>query len=189
MIKLEDVYYTPEELLKIGFEEVGDDVLISRKTSIYMPEKMKIGNHVTIDDYTFLSGNIIIGNYVHISSFCALYAGHTGIEFDDFSGMSANSIIYAISDDYSGEFMVGACAPVKHRNVIKKKVYIGKHAILGTGTTVLPGGELGEGSVSGANSLVKKPLEPWGIYAGSPCKKIKDRSKKCLKLGKEITNE
>ena len=72
---------------------------------------------------------------------------------------------------------------------IKKKVYIGKHAILGTGTTVLPGGELGEGSVSGANSLVKKPLEPWGIYAGSPCKKIKDRSKKCLKLGKEITNE
>ena len=35
----------------------------------------------------------------------------------------------------------------------------------------------GKGAVIGANTLVNKDVEPWGIYVGSPCKKIGERQK------------
>lgn len=43
-----------------------------------------------------------------------------------------------------------------------------------------------EGTSIGANSLVLKSTEPWGIYAGSPIKKLKNRKKDLLKLEKEF---
>ena len=45
---------------------------------------------------------------------------------------------------------------------------------------------LEEGTSIGANSLVLKSTEPWGIYAGSPIKKLKNRKKDLLKLEKEF---
>lgn len=72
-------FYSIKELKELGFKDIGDNVLISRKASIYSPENIKLGNHVRIDDFTILSGNIIIGNYVHISAYVALY-GRFGIE-------------------------------------------------------------------------------------------------------------
>lgn len=72
-------FYNKEELENIGFKSIGEDVLISKKASIYSPEKIRIGNHVRIDDFVVLSGDITIGNYVHISAYVALY-GRFGIE-------------------------------------------------------------------------------------------------------------
>ena len=72
-------FFNEEELNKMGFKSIGKNVLISKKASIYSPEKIKIGDHVRIDDFTILSGNITIGNYVHISAYVALY-GRFGIE-------------------------------------------------------------------------------------------------------------
>ena len=37
--------------------------------------------------------------------------------------------------------------------------------------------KIGEGAVIGANSFVNKDLDPWGIYVGSPAKKIGERKK------------
>ena len=56
-------------------------------------------------------------------------------------------------------------------------------------SVILPGVEIGEGSAIGAMSMCAKSLEPWGIYAGSPAKKIKERSKKLLELEKEFMHE
>ena len=38
----------------------------------------------------------------------------------------------------------------------------------------------------GAMTLCAKSLEPWGIYAGTPAKRIKDRSKKLLELNDKL---
>ena len=59
-------FYSDEELKKIRFKSLGENVLISKKASIYSPEKIIIGNNVRIDDFCILSGNIQIGNHVHI---------------------------------------------------------------------------------------------------------------------------
>ena len=40
---------------------------------------------------------------------------------------------------------------------------------------ILPGVNIGEGAMVGANSTITKDLEPWGIYVGN--KKISERNK------------
>ena len=167
-------FYSKSELLKIGFKSVGNDVLISRNSCFYGPENIVIGNNVRIDDFSVLSGNIIIGSNVHIATFCGLYGGK-GIVLHDFSGLSSRVSIYSESDDYMGEGLTNPVIPIKFRVVSSEVVTIGKHALVGTGSTILPGGELSEGSVLGAMSLLKTVTDSWSIYVGIPAKKVKLR--------------
>jgi galactoside O-acetyltransferase len=51
---------------------------------------------------------------------------------------------------------------------------------------ILPKLSIGEGSCVGALSLVKKSLDPWGVYFGCPAKRLKDRSRRLLELESEL---
>lgn len=177
-------FYSEEELALFNFKSIGKNVLISRKTSIYQPEQISIGNNVRIDDFCVLSGNIIIKNYVHIACYCGLFAGNEGIFFDDFSGISSRVTIYSVSDDYTGEFMTNPMVPMQYRHIIAKKVSLGKHVIVGAGSIILPGVNLKEGVAVGAMSLVTKSFSPWKIIYGNPAKILKDRKSTLLNLEK-----
>lgn len=176
-----DSFYYREELEKMGFYSIGENVLISRKASFYSASRMSIGNNVRIDDFSVLSGNIKIGSYVHISAFVALY-GSNGITINDYSGVSAHSIIYSAVDDFSGEYMIGPLYPKSVTNVQGGLVTLGCYTQIGASCVVMPNLIIAEGTVVGAMSFVNESLEPWGIYAGIPVKKIKDRSKRLLQL-------
>ncbi|MGL4402406.1 MAG: acyltransferase, partial [Fusobacteriaceae bacterium] len=177
-----------EELEKIGFKSLGANVLLSDKSSIYSPEKISIGNNVRIDDFCILSGDIIIGNYVHIAAYAALYGG-AGIEIQDFVGISARGIIYSQSDDYSGEAMSNPMIPEKYKKITSKKVKIGKHVLVGAASVVLPGVDIKEGSAVGSMSLVTRSTENWKLYSGIPAKILKDRKKDLLELEKKFLEE
>ncbi|MEW8955109.1 acyltransferase [Clostridium sp.] len=181
-------FYSEEELKEIGFKSLGENVLLSRKTSIYGPENICIGDNCRIDDFTILSGNISIGNFVHIASFCGVYGGDVGVVFEDFVGLSARSIVYALTDDYGGEVLTNPNIPLEYKNIIKGKVIFKKHSLIGAGAIILPGVTVGEGASVGSMALINKDLLPWSIYIGIPAKKIKDRSKKLLELEKEFLN-
>ena len=56
-------------------------------------------------------------------------------------------------------------------------IVIGDYAWVGTNCTVLPGVTIGEGAVVAASSTVTKDVPPYTVVAGSPAKKIKDRSR------------
>jgi len=175
-------FYTPEELRSIGFKSIGDNVLLSRKVSIYLPEKISIGNNVRIDDFCIISGNVELGNYIHIAASCLLFGGSDGIVFEDYTGISSRSAVYAESDDYSGICFTNPMLPIEYRHIIGGGVRVKKHAIIGSGCTILPNVEIGEGVAVGSMSLVSKSLEPWGVCVGIPCKRIKDRCKDLLVL-------
>jgi acetyltransferase-like isoleucine patch superfamily enzyme len=181
-------FYELKELNEFGFKSIGDNVLISRKASIYGAKNISIGNNVRIDDFCILSGNIHLGSNIHIAVFSSLFAGESDIYMDDFSGLSSRVSIYAVSDDYSGNYLTNPTIPDKYTNIIKGKVTLGKHAIIGTNSVVLPNVKIGEGVSIGACSLVIKDCDEWGIYIGIPVKKIKDRSKALLELEKEHIN-
>lgn len=179
-------FYSKEELKKIGFKKIGDDVFISRKASIYGADKILIGNNVRIDDFCILSGKIEIGNFVHIAAFSALYGGDKGIFIGDFANLSSRVSVYSISDDYSGESLTNPMIPDEYKNVLSMPVYIRKHVIIGSTSVVLPGVELREGSSFGAFSFINHSSDEWSINAGIPFKKVSERSKKLLKQEKRF---
>lgn len=176
-----DSFLDIEEVKKIGLKKFGDNVLISRKASFYNPGEIVLGNNVRIDDFCLLSGTIKLGSFVHISAFCALY-GSFSIELMDHSGLSPRCTILSATDDFGGDFLVGPMHKPEYTNVTGGKVTLEKYVQIGSGSVVLPNIVIGEGSVTGAMSLVSKNLEKWGIYAGIPARKIRQRSKELLKL-------
>jgi galactoside O-acetyltransferase len=182
-----DGFYTAAELKDLGLESVGDEVYISKKASLFGVSHMVIGHHVRIDDYCVLVGNIELHNYIHIGVFCDLHASKNGkIVLEDFSGLSSRVTIYASSDDFSGEHMMARPGvPQKCVGDICSEIRLAEYTQVGTGCTLLPGASLSEGTVVGAMSLVLKTLEPWSIYVGIPCSKIRDRSQRMLGLKKE----
>lgn len=177
-----DSFYTEKELKEIGFAHVGHDVMISRKASIYGAKDIWIGNHVRIDDFCVLSGKITFGNYIHVAVSTVLFGGKAGIVFEDYTGISSRCAVYALTDDFSGNYMTNPTLPDKFTNVIEKEVVIGKHAIIGTGSTILPGVTIGEGCAFGAMTLITKDTVPWGYYMGYQCIKVSERSKKLLEM-------
>ena len=177
-------FYNKNELERIGFKKIGKNVLISRKASIYSAETIEIGDNVRIDDFCILSGNIIIGNNIHISAYCGLYGGGL-IKLSDYSGCSQRCTLISSSDDFSGDYMIGAVLPDKYKNVTKGEILLEKYVQLGANTTVLPNVTVKEGAITGAMTLVNRDLEQWSIYIGIPAHKLKDRAKKMLDLVEE----
>lgn len=179
---MKNSFYTEHELSQLGLKSYGENVRISRYAQIYSPQKISIGNNVRIDDFCILSGNITIGSHIHIAAYCALHAGSYRIEMGDYTGLSARATIYAAMDDFSGDYLIGPIHDDKYTNVTGGPVKICKYAQIGAGGLVFPNVCIGEGVVLGAMSMAKRSLEPWGIYAGAPARRIKDRSKKMLAL-------
>lgn len=173
-------FYTREELERIGFKSVGQNVLISRKSSIYGAGNIEIGNNVRIDDFCIMSGRIVLHDFIHVAAYSAIYGGEAGVEVDDFANISSRVCIYALSDDYSGETMTNPMIPDDFKNVKCAPVQIDKHVIIGSTCVVLPGVHLAEGSAFGSFSLINHDSDPFSINAGIPFHKIKKRSKNLL---------
>jgi len=123
-------FYTNIELKDLGLKSYGNNVLISKKASIYNPENIEIGDNVRIDDFCILSGKIKLGSYIHISAFCALY-GKYGIEMLDYCGTSPNTIIFSASDDFSGNYLINPMIPNQFTNVTGGKVTLSKYVQIG----------------------------------------------------------
>ncbi len=179
-------FYNNEELKQLGLKSYGKNVLISKKCSIYGAENISIGNNVRIDDFCTLSGKIEIGNYVHIASYSALYAGTEGIIINDFVSISARCTIWGKSDDYSGLNMTNPTIPDKYKNVKEGKIVFEKHSILGCNTVVMPDVTIAQGTATGVFSFIKKSTKPWMTYFGIPARAFKQREQKILELEKEF---
>lgn len=57
---------------------------------------------------------------------------------------------------------------------------IGAYAWICARAIVAPGVNVGEGAVLGLGSVATKDLEPFGVYAGSPAKKVKERERSAV---------
>jgi len=183
-------YFSQFELEQIGFKYLGKNVKISTRSSIYDAEQIEIGDNSRVDDFCLLSGRITIGRFVHAAPYCNLAGGELGIIMEDFSGLAYAVQVFTQSDDYSGESMTNPLIPDKYRKVKKTKVFIGKHAIIGTGSVIMPGVELREGTSVGAMSLVRKSTEEWSIYVGNPARRLKARNRRrIVELEKEFLKE
>ena len=136
-----------------------------------------------------MSGRITLGSYIHVAAYSALYGGDQGIFIEDFANISSRVSIYSISDDYSGETMTNPMVPEKYKHVTSEPVRIEKHSLIGSGSIVMPGVTIREGSSFGAFSFIKNDSNEWSINAGIPSKELKKRSMRALVLEQKLLEE
>jgi len=171
------MFLSKEEISKIGFKSVGENVLLSDKASIYNPGNISIGSNSRIDDFCILSagvGGIEIGSHVHVSCYASLI-GAGKITLKNYSCVSVRCSVFSSTDDFSSICFTNPTVDISQRNVFTKDVEIGVNAVIGAGSVVLPGVIVGEGSSVGAMSLLKVSIPKFTIWAGIPAKFIKPR--------------
>lgn len=176
-------YRDADELRELGIGAVGDNVMVHETAQLVDVENIRLGSNVRIDPFCILSasgGHITIGDYVHVAAFACVMGG-AGVELGDFAGLSQGVKVYSVSDDYSGASLTNPTVP-RYTKPVRGKISIGRHVIVGAGSVILPGCSLGDGVAVGALALVTKSLAEWGIYSGTPARKIKDRNMYALEL-------
>ena len=150
-------------------------------TKIINPEYLLVGDNVVIDDFCLIYAKpeapIRIGSWVHLVN----YSSYTGgpITIGNFIAVSGGARLLGGSDHYGDGALMNSPIPEKYRNTNRKGCILKDFCFIGANSCVFPGVTIGEGAVVGAGSIVKKDLEPWGIYVMKNGKmvKIKDRNK------------
>lgn len=136
---------------------VGDYVYISGKLSIIFGARFSrrprlvIGDHTDISHETsFVVGReIVIGRHVQIAG---------GVAFKDSGGHPADPHLRR-----SG-------APPDDEDV--KPIIVHDNVWIGTGALILPGSEIGEGSIVSARAVVSGAVAPYTVVAGNPARRI-----------------
>ncbi|APO67485.1 O-acetyltransferase LpxA-like protein [Rhizobium gallicum] len=181
-------YLDEDDLALAGVARVGTNVRVHSTAILVDLESIRIGSHVRIDAFCVISaanGYVELGSHIHIASSTVVMGG-AGVVLSDFSGLSHGVRIYSVSDDYSGRSLTNPTVPEHLRIPKKGRVVVGRHAIIGSGSVVLPGCDIGEGSAVGALSVVHKPVPEWEIFAGSPARRIAARDRAILELEAKV---
>lgn len=129
-------------------------------------EKLKVGQNVRIDAFCVISGDVEIGDNVHISCGVYLYGSSGKITIGNYAGISAGCCVFTATDDFVEGYLTGPCVPDEYRKVHIGDVTIEEAVVIGAKSIVFPGVKLGRGCAVGALSLVKKSVTPYSIVVG-----------------------
>jgi acetyltransferase-like isoleucine patch superfamily enzyme len=160
----------------------GESLRLPASTKIYAGAKLlrqdmlHVENNVMVDDFVLIGAPAILYRHVHIAAFTSVL-GRARLVMLPFSGLSTGVRVFTSNDDYRFGALTNPTVPETARNMHTEPVTIGRHCIVGANSVVLPGVSMPEGSVLGANGLLKSTtkLEKWAIYAGCPARKIGER--------------
>lgn len=157
---------------------MGKDVVMNPNVEITRPELAKIGNHVAIDYGFYCTTKLVIGDYVHISPHVAVIGGkETALCVEDFCFLSVGSKYICGSETFHGHGLIGPLIPDEFKDEqILQPITLRRFSGALANSVIMPGVTMAEGSVLGANSLLKENTEPWTVYAGNPAKPIRSRS-------------
>lgn len=137
---------------------------LSKKKSNRLLRKTGVstqGNAVIRAPFYFERGRITLGRNVLINSGC-VFLDHGGITIGDDVLLGPQVRLCTTTHDLSPER--------RHSHTRSMPIIIGANAWLGAGAVVLPGVNIGENSVIGANSVVTTDVPPNAVYAGIPAR-------------------
>lgn len=123
----------------------------------------------------FIGENCEMGDFTHIVAHNRVYIG------DNVLIASKCFISDTNHGNYKGEYQSSPLELPKQRELVKKEVKIGNNVWVGENVIILPGIEIGDGCIIGANSVVTKNIPSESIVAGIPAKIIKKWNNKTEK--------
>lgn len=179
--------FLPRKTLEaLGFARLGEDILIHSTAVIVDCGKVSLGSRVRIDPYVIISarGGVVIGDNTHIGGHSVL-AGAETVTIADFVNISHYVGIFTTNEDISGRTLSNPTVKNVRGGARSAPIVFERHSGIGTGSIVLPGARLAEGSIVGAMSRVGRPLKPWTTYAGIPARRIRERSRELLDQERE----
>ena len=184
---------------KKKLKHMGENVQIGAGVKIVNPQWISLGDHVQICDHCTLiargPGGITLGNgvrlqdrvyldteradvgYIHIENDVYIGTGttlfgHMGLEIGDHCLLAQNITLTPYSHIF-GDPDANIITQGGH----SKKVTIGRDSYIGMRCAIMYSGDIGEGAVIGAGSVVVKPIPPYSVAVGHPAKVIKKREK------------
>ncbi|PWM77496.1 MAG: acetyltransferase [Phascolarctobacterium sp.] len=125
------------------------------------PEAIIYGGFEIRSPWNIKLGRVVIG-------VGALLDGRNGIVMEDDVCLAQNVMIFTEQHDLNDEFF--RC------NDKGGMVNIKDHAWISSRSTILPRVTVGSGAVLACGAIATKDLEPYGVYAGIPAKKVSDRN-------------
>ncbi|MBU2963482.1 CatB-related O-acetyltransferase [Citreicella sp. C3M06] len=120
-----------------------------------------------INNGGYLRDNVIIGRYCSIGRRVTIGAGTHPM-----AGLSTSMHVAGGGTPYDQTQLTGITQSTPAK---KRPTLIHCDVWLGDGVVVMPGVHIAPGSVIGANAVVTKDTEPYGIYVGMPARKISSR--------------
>lgn len=178
---MEGIGYTelmgPNVLDKLKY--CGKDVRIFQLAKIINPQFAEIDDHVMILDYVFIDAlkSLKIGKYTTIT-WHSVIEGQANVEIGDRCFLGPGTKILGSTYEFNGYYTTEhMCEGQDVSKIHYGDIKICDDAYLGANCVVMPGVTIGEGALVGSNAFVNKDLEPWGIYVGSPARKIGERQK------------
>ncbi len=124
--------------------------------NVVIREMTTIGDNVLVGTNSVIDGNVSIGNNVSIQSNVYIPT-NTVIEDNVFLGPCS----VLANDKYPIRHKCGLIGPV-----------LRKGASVGANSTILPGIQIGEGSMVAAGALVTKDVPPWKLAIGFPARVV-----------------
>lgn len=155
-----------------SLKSIGEDVYLSSNAEIKRPELCEIGSHVAIDSFVYITTQMSLGDYIHISPHVSIIGGKMGtFTAVGFNNIMAGARIICVSDRFDDSGLFGAMIPDAFLgNRVTGDVLIEPLANIGTNAVMLPGSKLRMGSLLTIGSVLFGDTEPWTVYSGNPAK-------------------
>lgn len=171
-------YLNADNLRDMGANVVGDDVAVSATCTLVGVDHMTFVEPTRVDSYALLvagaDGPLAFAGFTHIGTRVSIYGGKAPVTVSPFATISAGSILYTGSDDFSGRCLSGPFVPADSKGGVRGPIFIGRHVIVGAQSTMLPSSSVGYCAAVGAQSFVPDGINipDCEIWAGTPARKI-----------------
>ena len=164
------------ENVKSLLKSVGEGVRLMPLAKIANAHVVELGDHTRVRDFVFIWGGqgVKIGKHCDVQPHVVVWGGGVLEMHDRISVGPGSVILTAVYSHEEGLKMVDGLGEGSAK-ALYGKVTVHSDVYIGANCTLMPNITVGEGAVLGAGSFVNKDCEPWGIYVGSPAKKIGTR--------------
>jgi galactoside O-acetyltransferase len=166
---------TEEELMGLGFSQIGTNVRIDRRAALFGAEHMAIGSFVRIDAFSVITAGpakVVIGSFTHIAAHTYLSGAQGGITMGYGAGIAPFAALYSAVEDYTSGHLTNPSVPEDMRLPRVGPVTIGAHTAIGSSSVVLCDTRLGFGSSVGALSFVTRSVRPFEVVHGNPIRRV-----------------
>jgi acetyltransferase-like isoleucine patch superfamily enzyme len=179
--------------------EVGDHVRFAR--GFYMiegPDVFRVGPHVTFLPNCFIQGTgdrvviadhvdlypntyvsiggpggfVEIGHHTHFAPGCAMY-GHGGLTVGPYCNIAAHCVLATVGHDP----VMRGDKPMAIPPYCQGPITLVEDIWLGANVTVTSNVTIARGCIIGANAVVNRSTDPFGLYCGVPARRVRDRKR------------